>query len=91
MVKLVMLELIGSLKNKSFHFRKRNGGTKSKKRLKTTRSTPSYVKVLFYLGKKSTVHSMQLFTRVLENQYSKSIRRFPRKVSSFCQSSALIF
>ena len=91
MGKLVMLEPIGSLKIGYFILEKEMAELNQKKRLKTTRSTPSCVKVLFYLGEKSTSHSMQLFTSVLENQYSKSIRRFPRKVSSFCQSSALIF
>ena len=72
-----MLELIGSLKIGYFILEKEMAELNQKKRLKTTRSTPSCVKVLFYLGEKSTAHSMQLLTSVLENQYSKSIRRFP--------------
>ena len=47
----------------------------------------------FILPWKSREHSTQLFTRVLLNRCSKSIRKFPKgvKLGSFLQSSAHIF
>ena len=57
------------LKN-SYHFRKFNGETESKQKLKTTRSTGCSVKAFFCHGNKGTAQLTKHFTPVLQNRCS---------------------
>ena len=78
------LGLVESLKNSDFV--KESKMTERKKKVKskfsTTKSTKCYVKSLFQIAH-STAYSTQLFTDVLYDCDSKSIRKFPGKASSY--------
>ena len=75
------LGLVEKLKNSDFILESKMAELNQKKYSKQPDWPDAARKLFFYLGNKWIAYLTQLFIRVQQNRFSKSVRTFPRKLS----------